>query len=72
MDFKKEESYSLNEFEGNNVPFVIPVYREYSQEIVISIYIEGWDLDSVNYTMGSAFESNIAFKILREMGGNSL
>ena len=66
MDFKKEESYSLNEFEGNNVPFVIPVYREYSQEIVISIYIEGWDLDSVNYTMGAAFTSDLTFMIERE------
>ena len=72
VDFKKEESYSLNDFRANTVPYRIPVYRDKPQEIVISIYIEGWDEKSINYTMGAGFESSLCFKIEREMGGNLL
>ena len=67
IEIAKEDSHELSEFSGNTNPFVIPVYRDTPKEIVLSIYIEGWDLDSVNYTMGATFISNIAFKIEREM-----
>ena len=67
IEIAKEDSHEISEFSGNTNPFVIPVYRDTPKEIVLSIYIEGWDLDSVNYTMGATFISNIAFKIEREM-----
>ena len=67
VDFVKEQSYSLDDLRSKPNPYHFPVYRESPQEIVISIYIEGWDLDSVNYTMGAGFISNLAFKIEREM-----
>lgn len=65
---KTEEAIDLIEFKaGEPAPYHIPVYRDEPQEIVVSIYIEGWDLDSVNYTMGAKFISNVAFMIEREM-----
>ena len=67
IEFKKEEAYSLEDFSNSVTPFHFPVYMNEPKEVVVSIYIEGWDLDSVNYTMGAAFISNLSFKIEREM-----
>ena len=67
VDFKKEEALDLNDFNERVKPYHFPIYRNKPQEIVVSIYIEGWDLDSVNYTMGATFISDLAFKIEREM-----
>ena len=61
-----EESIDVNEFKKDVKPFRIPVYRNQPQEIVLSIYIEGWDLDSINHTKGATFISNLEFKIERE------
>lgn len=63
---KKEESFSLDDFK-NGAPFHFPVYMNEPKEVVVSIYIEGWDKDSINSTMGAAFFSNLTFKIEREM-----
>ena len=67
IEIVEEKSYTLSELSGNDNPFIIPVYRDTPKEIVLSIYIEGWDLDSVNYTMGATFVSSLTFKIEREM-----
>ena len=68
VEIKKEDSYDLKDFNDDPIkPFHFPVYRDHPQEIVLSIYLEGWDLDSVNYTMGAAFISELTFKIEREM-----
>lgn len=67
VDFKKEEAIDLKDFANKVKPYHFPVHRNTPQEIVVSIYIEGWDLDSVNYTMGASFLSDIAFMIEREM-----
>ncbi len=64
--YKTEESLTTEDFNQLDKPFIFPVYRDKPQEIVLSIYIEGWDLDSINYTMGANFISNLAFKIERE------
>lgn len=64
---KKEVSHTLDDFSGHTKPFYFPVYKDKPQEIVLSIYIEGWDLDSVNYTMGATFDSSLTFMIEREM-----
>lgn len=64
---KREPSIGLDEFNQEVKPFRIPVYRNKPQEIVLSLYIEGWDLDSINFTKGADFQSSIQFKIEREM-----
>ena len=64
---KREQSIALEEFNEEVKPFRIPVYRNKPQEIVVSLYIEGWDLDSINFTQGAYFESLLTFKIEREM-----
>ena len=45
----------------------IPLKRGEPKKIVLSIYLEGWDRDNVNNTMGANFISNVTFKILREI-----
>ena len=37
------------------------------KRIVLSIYMEGWDLDCTNAHMGGSFDLGLGFKILREM-----
>ena len=67
VEIKQEPSLALEEFASYNKPFHFPVYRNTPKEVVLSLYIEGWDLDSVNYTMGATFLSNFTFMIEREM-----
>ena len=66
LEIAKENSLRLEELDKNTELFYFPVYREQIRKVNISIYIEGWDLDSVNYTMGASFTSFISFKIYRE------
>ena len=65
LEIAKENAYSLSDFRKAEKPFLISCKRNTVTKINLSIYIEGWDLDSVNYTMGAAFESKITFKIER-------
>lgn len=68
FEIKVENSHSLDEFNHRlNTPLNIPVYKDKANKIIFSIYIEGWDLQSVNYTMGATFDSYIKFIIAREM-----
>lgn len=67
LEIAKEDSIDLKDFENEAKPFYFPVYRDTPKEVVVSIYIEGWDLESVNYTMGATFISELSFKIYREM-----
>ena len=67
LKIQSEESIDLKDFNNDDKPYYFPVYRNTPKEVVVSIYIEGWDLESVNYTMGAAFISNLSFKIEREM-----
>ena len=62
----EENSFSRSDFEGTP-KFHFPVYDGVPKEIIISIYLEGWDLDSVNYTMEATFNAALSFKIEREM-----
>jgi hypothetical protein len=63
---KSEPAINLEDFKTGN-PYHFPVYMDTPKEIVVSLYIEGWDLDSVNYTMGAAFNADLSFTIEREM-----
>ena len=64
-----ENSLSIKEISNNQNLLRFPVYHGFSRvrKIILTIYIEGWDLRSINSTMGSSFEANLSFKILREM-----
>ena len=61
-----EEAIALEEFKNPKKPFHFPVYRNTPKEVVISMYIEGWDLKSVNYNMGASFTADLSFMIERE------
>lgn len=64
----KENSYSLDDFSNRPfAPLLIPVYAGSATKINVSLYIEGWDERSVNYTMGSTFNSNLQFIIARRI-----
>lgn len=67
LEIKVEDSIDIKDFESEEKPFYFPVYRDTPKEVVVSIYLEGWDLESVNYTMGATFISELSFKIYREM-----
>lgn len=59
VEIATEESLSLDELDE----FSFDLKADVSKKIVLSLYIEGWDLDSVNYNMNSCFLTNITFKL---------
>ncbi len=63
----KEHSYALAEQGDADCEVRIPVYRNKVRKVVLSIYLEGWDSDCINNTMGASFMSTLSFKIAREM-----
>ena len=63
---EKEHSYSLDDFR-NNPKYHFPVYMDTPKEIIVCVYLEGWDLDSVNFTMKATFNADLGFKIEREI-----
>ena len=65
LKFKEEGALSLNNLESLQEGLIIPCYANEPREIVISIYLEGWDLDCINGTMGASFNTKLSFKILR-------
>ena len=60
---KSEPSLGLDELSN----FHFPVYMDTPKEVIVSIYLEGWDLDSVNYTMKATFNAGLSFMIERKM-----
>ena len=71
LTYAEEQSVKLDESYGDidieNNPFVLKVTPFEVKQLVISIYIEGWDRDCVNANMGGSFLSQIQFKTLREV-----
>lgn len=63
----KEQSYSLKDADGLDTDILIPCYHNEPSEIVITIYLEGWDKACINQTMGACFDTNITFKLLRRI-----
>jgi hypothetical protein len=63
----KEHSYALCDQGSASSDLMIPLYRGKVRKIVLSIYLEGWDTDCINNTMGANFLSILSFKIAREM-----
>ena len=66
-EFKKEDILTLEDFEQGHVKYHFPIRSETPTKVVVSIYIEGWDLESINGTMGATFSAGVGFKIEREM-----
>lgn len=69
LTFKAENSLTPSDMESNDPEInkmVIPLHRNEPKKIVLSIYLEGWDRDCINTTMGGSFISQIQFRILRE------
>ena len=60
----KEEQSISNEDILNNV-MLIPLYRDVPKEVVISIYLEGWDKDLFNKSQGSSFDIDVVFKLVK-------
>ena len=65
LSYVKEDSCSLEEFRKDSNKW-IPIKRYTPKKIVVSIYLEGWDRDCVNETMGASFLSTLSFMIARE------
>ncbi len=63
MKFAEEESISFDDLHRNDSLIKIPCYKDVITEIVVSVYLEGWDRDCINSTMGASFESKISFKL---------
>ena len=60
LEFKEEGALSVEEI-GSQLK--IPCYGGQPREIVLSIYLEGWDLDCINATMGASFNTRLSFKL---------
>ena len=63
--YAKEESLSFDDLNKETNPLLIPCFAGVPREIIISIYMEGWDQDCVNATMGASFINNISFKLAK-------
>ena len=60
FSFVKEDSLALNEVEEK---FYVSLNAGELKEIVLSIYMEGWDLDCINSHMGGSFGMDLQFKV---------
>ena len=70
MEIAEEQSLTYADFNGNRPEdngWVVTLERNVPKEVVVSIYLEGWDHDCINSTMGASFLAEIQFKILREV-----
>ena len=67
FEIAKEDSLWLDALKDDNTNLLIPLKSGVPTKIVLSIYLEGWDLDCVNATMGASFISKLSFKL---KGGN--
>ena len=68
VSFVEEPSLSLADLDNEETnTLLIPLHYAEPTEIIVSIYIEGWDLDCFNATMGASFTSTLSFKLLRRM-----
>ena len=80
LEIKKEEALSLEEYETIKQKIIaqgaskeeidsflrIPLDANIPTKIVLSIYFEGWDHDSLNSTMSASFISSIKFGVINK------
>lgn len=60
MVIEKEDSITAKEAEES---LAIKMDPKTTQEVVVTIYMEGWDTDCVNHHMGSSFDLGLKFKL---------
>lgn len=63
VEIKKEDSYGRDDAEEH---ILIPLQSGIAKEIVLMIYMEGWDKDCTNKHMGSNFNIDLEFKVSEE------
>lgn len=63
VSYAKEESLSLEQIRNNSDLIQIPCFKNEPTEIVVSYYLEGWDKECINATMGASFDSKLSFKL---------
>ena len=63
LTFANEESLSLTEIREDPSKINIPCYKDVITEVVISFYLEGWDRQCINGTMGASFNTKLSFKL---------
>lgn len=62
----EEDSVELSTLGSANSSLMIPCNANEAKLIILSIYMEGWDKNCINSTMGASFKSKIAFNVVRE------
>ena len=67
FEIAKEESLSPQDIRNDETKLLIPLTSGVPTKIILSIYLEGWDLDCINATMGASFIAKLVFKL---RGGN--
>ncbi len=67
FEIAQEDSLSLEKLKTDDQSLLIPLTGGVPTKIVLSIYLEGWDLDCINATMGASFNTKLSFKL---KGGN--
>ena len=74
FEIVEEPSLSLEDIRKSNAgiddpnrsqDLLIPCHSNVPTHIVLSIYLEGWDLDCVNATMGACFDIQLYFTLIR-------
>ncbi len=65
--FAKEHSYALIDQGSYDSQLMIPVYANRPKKITLCAYLEGWDRNCINNTMGAQFISTLSFMIAKEM-----
>lgn len=63
LKIAEEESISFEDLRNHADLIKIPCYQNVVTEIVVSVYLEGWDRQCINGTMGASFDSKISFKL---------
>ena len=63
LSIKKEDSMTLVQAEEQ---LLIPVKAGTPKELVLTVYMEGWDTDCTNQHMGAGFDLHMEFKISEE------
>ena len=72
LTIAKEKSYSFDELRTSDPGIKIPCKANTPRKIIVSFYLEGWDTDCINYTMGSSFDIDLSFKLLKVIDKETL
>ena len=67
LEIATEDSISFESLKKDSSGVLIPLESNIPTKIILSIYLEGWDHDCINATMGASFISKLSFML---KGGN--